>query len=158
MSPTKVFDLYKSAWRPLLVAWGLILFAFGNLAWSKVIPGMSKETVLVEMRDGIKLATDVYTLAPGKGQPVLLMRTPYNKGSGQKTAELYARSGYTVVVQDCRGRYASGGSFVPYNTEGQDGFDTLEWITKQPWSNGGSPPLTPNRESLFLRESTFPAH
>jgi putative CocE/NonD family hydrolase len=88
------------------------------------------------MRDGIKLATDVYTLEPGKRQPVLLMRTPYNKSSGQKTAELYARSGYTVVVQDCRGRYASGGNFLPYNTEGQDGFDTLEWITKQPWSNG----------------------
>jgi len=88
------------------------------------------------MRDGIKLATDVYTLEPEKRQPVLLMRTPYNKVSGQKTAELYARSGYTVVVQDCRGRYASGGSFLPYNTEGQDGFDTLEWIAKQPWSNG----------------------
>src|SRR5207245_1468740 len=68
--------------------------------------------------------------------PVLLMRTPYNKDAVRATAQRYAAAGYAVVVQDERGRYASGGTSLPYNNEGQDGFDTLEWITRQPWSDG----------------------
>ncbi len=44
--------------------------------------------------------------------------------------------GYAVVVQDVRGRYASGGEFLPYQNEGRDGYDTIEWAARQPWSNG----------------------
>src|SRR5687768_9139828 len=81
--------------------------------------GITRQTVVVPMRDGVGLATDIYRM-PGTGKsPVLLMRTPYNKAGVQNTAEGYAQAGYTVVVQDCRGRYASSGVFVPYNNEGQ---------------------------------------
>ena len=89
----------------------------------------------VPMRDDVELATDIYGMEGGK-RPVLLMRTPYNKKNATSTAERYAAAGYVVVVQDERGRYASPGTSLPYNNEGQDGFDTLEWITKQPWCDG----------------------
>ncbi|MGI8988343.1 MAG: CocE/NonD family hydrolase [Bryobacteraceae bacterium] len=94
----------------------------------------SKQTVMVPMRDGVRLATDVYRVKGGGRSPVLLMRTPYNKAAVQSTAEKYALAGYNVVVQDTRGRYESEGAFYPYNGEGQDGYDTLDWIQKQPWS------------------------
>jgi putative CocE/NonD family hydrolase len=108
---------------------GLLLTA---AAWTAPI---GKQTVKVPMRDEIELATDVYGMEGGK-RPVLLMRTPYNKNNVVATAERYAAAGYVVVVQDERGRYASAGTTLPYNNEGQDGFDTLEWITRQPWCDG----------------------
>ena len=86
---------------------------------------VARRTVMVPMRDDVELATDVYdTGATGK-RPVLLMRTPYNKNGAEAVARRYATAGYVVVVQDERGRYASGGTSLPYNNEGQDGFDTL---------------------------------
>lgn len=93
-------------------------------------------TVKVPMRDGVLLATDVYGANGREPKPVLLSRTPYNKSGAAKIAAEYARHGYAVVIQDCRGRYASGGAYTPYNEDRQDGFDTIEWITRQPWSNG----------------------
>lgn len=90
----------------------------------------------VPMRDGVLLATDVYGADPNAPRPVLLTRTPYDKKGQAKIASEYARHGYAVVVQDCRGRYASEGSYTPYNDDRQDGFDTIEWINRQPWSNG----------------------
>src|SRR5579862_1040581 len=94
------------------------------------------QTVRVPMRDGILLAADIYRADGVERAPVLLTRTPYNKNAAKATAERYARAGYVVMVQDTRGRYESQGSWFPYNNEGQDGFDTLEWIVRQPWSNG----------------------
>lgn len=93
-------------------------------------------TVKVPMRDGVLLAADIYGADPGQPRPVLLTRTPYDKTGQAKVAAEYARHGYAVVVQDCRGRYASGGAYTPYNEDRQDGFDTMEWIHRQPWSNG----------------------
>ena len=90
---------------------------------------------MVPMRDGVKLATAV--LVPqGKGPwPVLLSRTPYNKDKG------LAGGGPVVrVVQDMRGRFASEGQALPFFQDAwgemQDGYDTIEWIAKQPWCNG----------------------
>ena len=91
---------------------------------------------MVRMRDGVSLATDVYGADRSLPKPVLLARTPYDKAGLRKRAEDYVRAGYAVVIQDCRGRYASQGAYVPYNNDKQDGFDTLEWIQAQPWSNG----------------------
>src|SRR5579863_2969783 len=101
--------------------------------------------VMVPMRDGVKLATDVYlparngAQAPGKF-PVLVSRTPYGKASGpagvDEVASYFAKSGYAVVVQDCRGRYNSQGTFYIDVNEGRDGYDTVEWAARQPWSNG----------------------
>jgi putative CocE/NonD family hydrolase len=107
--------------------------------------------VMVAMRDGIRLATDVYLPGVGQPYPVILERTPYNKAAPSRSertpsvaqpksraavAEHFVRNGYAVVYQDCRGRYKSEGEFVKYLSDGQDGYDTCAWILKQPWSNG----------------------
>jgi uncharacterized protein len=97
---------------------------------------LGRQTIKLPVRDEVELSTDVYGADAGGKRPVLLMRTPYNKSAVQATAERYAAAGYVVVVQDERGRYASPGTSLPYNNEGQDGFDTLEWITRQPWCDG----------------------
>jgi putative CocE/NonD family hydrolase len=94
------------------------------------------ETLMAPMRDGVRLATDVYRDSATTTAPVVLMRTPYNKDRGKAAAERFAAAGYIAVVQDCRGKFASGGDFIPYNNEGQDGYDSIEWIGKQPWCNG----------------------
>ena len=100
--------------------------------------------VMVSMRDGIKLATDLYLPAQdGKALPgpwpTVLERTPYSKHRFYANApdgNDYARHGYVMVVQDVRGKYSSEGVFSSYPQEGPDGLDTFTWITKQPWSDG----------------------
>ena len=93
----------------------------------------------IPMRDGIVLRADLL-LPSGKGPfPVLVYRTPYGEKNalGEYTTFQHAvERGYVVVVQDVRGRYGSDGVFVPYQNEGRDGYDTIEWAAKQSWSNG----------------------
>jgi putative CocE/NonD family hydrolase len=95
-----------------------------------------KQTFQVPMRDGVRLATSVYGAEPGVPKPVLLLRTPYNKDRSESTALRQAAAGYVAVVQDARGAFASEGHYIHHNNDDQDGFDTLEWISRQPWSNG----------------------
>jgi len=97
--------------------------------------------MMVPMRDGVRLATDIYRPADGPAAPTLLTRTPYDKdgvGGFNDDLDLFRalRSGYAVVVQDVRGRYASEGRFDAYHQEPSDGADTIAWIATQPWSNG----------------------
>src|SRR5689334_582663 len=97
--------------------------------------------VMVAMRDGVKLATDVYRPArngavePGKF-PALLTRTPYSKDAAAAEARGFAAKGYVVLVQDVRGRYQSEGRWFPIRDDPNDGFDTAQWIGSQPWCNG----------------------
>ncbi len=100
--------------------------------------GLAQETSLVPMRDGIRLATDVYGAEAGVKKPVLLLRTPYNRqGAGvAAAARRFAASGYVAVIQDARGAFASEGRYFHHNNDDQDGFDTIEWLARQPWSNG----------------------
>ena len=97
--------------------------------------------VMVPMRDGVRLATDIYF--PGKIArertgtfPAVLNRTPYNKTGGANTASFFARHGYMSVVQDCRGRYGSEGVFFPFRDDPEDGYDTIQWIADHPSCNG----------------------
>ena len=92
--------------------------------------------VMAPMRDGVKLATDVYLPEKEGKYPVLLYRTPYNKDGQKGAAAYFNKFGYAVVVQDCRGRFKSEGEFYPFVNEGKDGYDTIEWAAAQPWSNG----------------------
>lgn len=97
--------------------------------------------VAVVVRDGCQLATDVYLPGhPGTvGRlPALLLRTPYDRLSPQQqeAAQEFARAGYAMVVQDCRGRFGSDGHFVLGQHEAEDGYDTVEWVARQPWCNG----------------------
>jgi putative CocE/NonD family hydrolase len=98
---------------------------------------MAKD-VMVPMRDGVHLATDVYGPADGAPAPVLLQRLPYGKDQGPLIADVsaFVRAGYALVVQDTRGRYRSEGTFTPFLDEAADGEDTLAWLTTQPWCNG----------------------
>jgi len=101
--------------------------------------------VMLRMRDGTLLATDIYLPASnpdGTKLPALLQRTPYGKAeAGTRhgsivVANLFASNGYAVVIQDVRGRGKSEGEYVKYLADGADGFDCCKWIIEQPWSNG----------------------
>jgi putative CocE/NonD family hydrolase len=95
--------------------------------------------VAVPMRDGVVLRADVYRPARQGRFPVLVFRTPYGKhyaADGDGVHRKAVERGYAVVLQDVRGRYASDGHFDPYRQEGRDGYDTIEWAAKQPWSDG----------------------
>ncbi len=98
---------------------------------------------MVPMRDGVRLATDVYRLDGNPPAPVLLTRTPYDKeqtvagGAGADFDIMRAvQAGYVVVIQDVRGRFASEGEFTPHFQELRDGADTIAWAAAQPWSSG----------------------
>lgn len=95
----------------------------------------------VRMRDGVHLAADVY-LPGGDASPgdTILIRLPYDK-SGAYTfipliAEHFMSRGYRVVAQDVRGKFRSEGEALLFVNEADDGYDTLDWIANQPWSNG----------------------
>lgn len=111
--------------------------------------------VMVPMRDGVKLAVDLYCPAAESGAaprwPCILERTPYDKtGTAQSDliagqthplaksgiARWFASHGFVVAMQDCRGRYQSEGDFTKYASEAEDGFDTIAWLATQPWSDG----------------------
>ncbi len=94
--------------------------------------------VPVPMRDGVLLSANIFRpSAPGR-YPTILQRTPYNKGNAiTATWQAFVSHGYAVVVQDVRGRYRSQGKFEPINQEVNDGDDTLNWIARQSWSDGG---------------------
>jgi len=95
--------------------------------------------VAVPMRDGVRLSANVFRPGQGGRYPAILLRTPYGKGDAITAAyQSFVNHGYAVVVQDVRGRYRSGGTFEPvHNQEIDDGDDTLNWIARQPWSDGG---------------------
>lgn len=93
-----------------------------------------------KMRDGVVLYSDIYRPARDGRYPVIVVRTPYgiqreNVGF-HDTLPKFAQRGYVVVMQDTRGRYESEGKWDPFRAEAQDGYDTVEWAAKQPWSNG----------------------
>lgn len=98
------------------------------------------EPVMVPMRDGTSLRTDVYRPAGNGRYPVLLMRGPYNMNSTLDSApgllRNLARRGYVGVAQDVRGRFGSEGVFEAAVHEHDDTFDAVEWAAEQSWSNG----------------------
>lgn len=115
-----------------------------------------RSDLMIPMRDGVRLATDVYLPALEGAEvdaafPVILERTPYGKTTPSRSertpedatargraevAAFFVRHGYVVIYQDCRGRYGSEGEFVKYLSDGDDGYDTCAWILAQPWCNG----------------------
>jgi putative CocE/NonD family hydrolase len=126
------------------IVYGLYLrFRLHLLSWYAGFPPpkyriKESRNVYVEMKDGIKLAADIYIPQGEENYPVIIARTPYDKNSHpyDYLAELMASQGYVFLIQDVRGKYASGGYFIPYSHEGSDGDTTIGWAAKQPWSNG----------------------
>ncbi|MGE0821141.1 MAG: CocE/NonD family hydrolase [Candidatus Binatia bacterium] len=115
---------------------------------------------MVSMRDGVRLNTFVFLPEhAGPRYPVILQRTPYGITSpeGQNVTDCtkgwlpdpqtplrgsllrgwreIVRHGYAAVYQDTRGRYGSEGEDHVYGDDAADGYDTLEWIASEPWSN-----------------------
>jgi uncharacterized protein len=93
--------------------------------------------VKIKMRDGIELVADIVRPADDGKYPAILERTPYGRENFSKLAgEWWARRGYVHIVQDARGRNESGGEWVPFAHERKDGYDTIDWIARQSWSDG----------------------
>lgn len=98
--------------------------------------------VRVPMRDGTKLATDLYFPEGVTGKlPTILIRTPYNRQAQRLVGStgavrMFAGQGYVVAVQDVRGKFDSEGHFTLSANDTGDGSDTLDWIAAQPWSTG----------------------
>jgi putative CocE/NonD family hydrolase len=106
---------------------------------------IEQHNVRIRMRDGVTLSADIYRPATTDRVPIVLARTPYTKGREATAAHIpypeqgrwWANRGYAFVIQDVRGRGDSdGGPFYPLVHEAADGFDTLDWLGKQPWSSG----------------------
>jgi uncharacterized protein len=98
---------------------------------------VSQLRVPVPMRDGVRLSANVYLPTARAQVPAVLVRTPYGKGSSLiPNYQAFVDQGYAVVIEDVRGRYGSEGAFEPLTQEPQDGDDTINWIARQPWSNG----------------------
>jgi uncharacterized protein len=100
----------------------------------------SPQTQMVPMRDGVKLGTDVYQPEGVGPWPVVFLRFPYNKAMGAGIGPEANKRGFVFVAQDTRGRFASEGDNLPFDADGQadgkwDGFDSADWIAKQPWCN-----------------------
>ncbi|CAM4196863.1 CocE/NonD family hydrolase [Paenibacillus typhae] len=96
-------------------------------------------TFLIPMRDGIKLATDVFLpegIQPGTKLPTILVRTCYDRNGKKEIFMRWANKGYAVVSQDVRGRADSEGELIPFYNERDDGYDTIDWIIAQDWSDG----------------------
>jgi uncharacterized protein len=94
--------------------------------------------VRIPMRDGVQLSANI-TRPDTQGRfPVIVDRTPYGKNRKGffHSAAYFAQRGYVYVTEDCRGRYDSEGTFLPWIDEVRDGYDTIEWAASQPWSDG----------------------
>lgn len=97
------------------------------------------DSLQIPMRDGVELAADLYRADTTVPAATILVRTPYDKGAFPgmpKVAQTFVAHGYNVLVQDVRGRFRSGGATEYMMHEASDGYDTLEWISQQPWSDG----------------------
>jgi hypothetical protein len=97
--------------------------------------------VMVPMRDGVQLATDVYLPKDRDGPvPAIFVKTPYNfnriEGGQLEWAIESVERGYAFVVQNERGRYYSEGEWEILGRPRKDGYDSIDWIAKQSWSNG----------------------
>jgi putative CocE/NonD family hydrolase len=132
----------------------------------EIAQNVTSRAVMVPMRDGVALATDIYTPKNAKGQlPTILWKTPYNehklRGSTLRYVLESVKRGYTFIVQNERGRYFSQGKFEILGKPQTDGYDTLSWIARQDWSNGkvGTLGCSSSAEwQLALAGMNHPAH
>jgi putative CocE/NonD family hydrolase len=104
-----------------------------------------EQKVMMPMRDGVRLSTDIYVPKTDKKVPIIFSRTPYNFnswGDGEEKTRTHERAyealkrGYAYVIQNERGRYFSEGKWDILGIPLTDGYDAFSWMSKQPWSNG----------------------
>lgn len=129
----------------------LLMCTMGSASAGDVIPYPApkyqivvERDVMVPMRDGVRLATDLYKpVGAGKRLPAILIRTQYDKADyfesddiRDRASQFFAGQGYVVAVQDIRGRFASEGEYRLAKNDREDGHDSIEWLARQPWSTG----------------------
>lgn len=129
------------AFLMILLAQGWASDPWAGNHCAKAADFIVERDVMVPMRDGVRLATDIYRPAKDgeaveQAFPVILTRLPYNKDGSTTAGEYYATHGYVYVAQDTRGRYKSEGVWHMLTDDGRDGVDCAAWIGQQPWSNG----------------------
>ncbi len=124
--------------RRSLLGLALLLLAWATVPVMRVQGQGAQRDEMVAMRDGTKLAVTLYFPTGSGPWPVVLSRTPYGKDQGDpaKAEARYTAGGYVRVLQDARGKGKSEGVYRPFADDIEDGYDTIEWIAKQPWSNG----------------------
>jgi predicted acyl esterase len=102
--------------------------------------------VMMPMRDGTRLATDIYRPKDAKGPvPIVFSKTPYNFNfwdvrnrvpADMSTAISVIKRGYAYVIQNERGHFFSEGNYDILGAPITDGYDAMDWMSRQPWSNG----------------------
>ncbi len=97
-----------------------------------------EKNVMVPMRDGVKMATDIYRPKAEGKYPAILNRMPYgtDESTFEELGKFFVRRGYIFINQDTRGTFSSEGVYFPLIWERNDGIDTSDWIARQPWFNG----------------------
>ena len=137
----------------ILVSLVFVCFVVGNFnlqAQDEVLKELAEiaiidQKIMMPMRDGIRLATDIYRPKTDKKVPVIFSRTPYNFnswGDGEQKTRTAQRAleavkrGYAYVVQNERGRYFSEGEWDILGVPLTDGYDAFTWMKNQSWSNG----------------------
>jgi putative CocE/NonD family hydrolase len=118
--------------------WDLASAGLG-LAEPQFTPVVDRD-IMIPMRDGIRLAADRYRPRQDGRYPAIVIRTPYGKRNPvygyDFFGRLFAAHGYTVIIQDVRGKHRSEGEFFPIAQEEADGIDTVRWTGVQPWCDG----------------------
>lgn len=134
----------KTSWQAR-IAWAIFVAASLVLgAQAQESPAASSQPevellwgVKIPMRDGVKLNATIYKpKAMTEPLPVVFTLTPYIADSYHDRALYFARHGYVYALVDVRGRGNSQGQFEPFANEGRDGADVVEWLARQPWSDG----------------------
>lgn len=104
------------------------------------LPVRILKNVMIPMRDGVRLCSDIYLPKREATYPTILTRLPYGKREWSTSepvkGKFWARRGYAYVAQDVRGKFKSEGIWEPFVNETNDGYDTIDWITKQSWCDG----------------------
>lgn len=120
--------------------------------------------IMVRMRDGVALSTDLFFPVGAEGKlPVILWRSVYGKEDAFEREPLFpelVRRGYVVATQSTRGRGGSEGAFIPSVGDRNDGYDTIAWLARQPWSNQkvGTAGCSSLGEVQLLAAVTKPPH
>ncbi len=117
----------------------LLLFSISIPISGQHMLNITREDVMIPMRDGVKLGAILYHPEEAGSYPTLVYRTPYGVDDYDSSAEFpikAARQGYLVFLVDVRGRFRSEGEFEAYRNEKEDGYDLIEWVAAHPLSNG----------------------
>ena len=121
-------------------------------------PVFPKTEIMIPMRDGIRLQTFLYLPESKPPLPALLARCMYGADRVEKKVPFWIDRGYAVVLQNIRGRHKSEGGPVGREDHPEDGYDTIEWIVGQPWSNGRVGTLGRSALARVQTATAFLAH